>query len=686
MDKAESHQKFLRLPWLFLIALTVYLGVRLTALEDFPIFFFTDEAIQSVHASDLIRDGLRSEEGEFLPTYFKNGNQYNLSTSVYLQVLPVMWFGKQVWVTRGVSVLVTVFAALSIGLFTQTILKIKSGWITILLFSIMPAWFYHSRTAFETVLAVSFYACFILSYALYREKNAKFILPAVIFAALCFYSYSPAQVVITVTILALGLSDLRYHWHKRKLLLWAFILGMICLIPYIRFNINHPQEFNEHLHILGSYWVQDISVIKKLGIYFTNYFSGLNPLYWFLPGEDLVRHVMKGYGHLLRPAFPFFLVGLISTLKNLNRSPYRMILISLLAAPSGAAVAEIGITRALFMVIPATLLTTLGVWKVITWLLNQTMWGEFKLKEQVVFGALFVGLIGANFAILQDALRNGGVWFTEYGMFGMQYGARQVFSKIETVLINDQQTKIYLSPDWANGTDILARYFFEDPLPFSLTSIDPYLQEKKEITDDDLFILTPEEYQKVIESGKFSRIDHVDRIPYPNGQTGFYLTRLGYAQGVEAIFAEEDRLRHQMVQNIITLQNGRTASVHYSPLDMGEIKHVFDGDLFTLARTWEANPFVLQLVFEQPQTIQTILIKIGGEATQLTIKLWPSTSNEVVLLQKTVPDTPEPREISLSVEQEQIFSRAEIYVENVHNDQFAHVHLWEVKLISESIP
>ena len=73
---------------LFGLALLVYLSTRLIGLLDFPIYFFTDEAAQTVLAADLVRDNFRNEDKTLLPTYFKNGGQYNLSVSVYAQVLP----------------------------------------------------------------------------------------------------------------------------------------------------------------------------------------------------------------------------------------------------------------------------------------------------------------------------------------------------------------------------------------------------------------------------------------------------------------------------------------------------------------------------------------------------------------------------------------------------------------------
>jgi len=113
---------------LFVLSLLVYLLTRLIALPDFPIYFFTDEAVQTVLAADLIRDGLHGWEGDFLPTYFKNGSYYNLSLSVYLQVVPYLLFGKSVFVTRAVSVFTSLLAAFSVGMILRDFLKIPYWW------------------------------------------------------------------------------------------------------------------------------------------------------------------------------------------------------------------------------------------------------------------------------------------------------------------------------------------------------------------------------------------------------------------------------------------------------------------------------------------------------------------------------------------------------------------------------
>ena len=133
---------------LFGLAIIIYLATRLIGLVDFPIYFFTDEAVQTVLAADLVRDHFHNYDKVFLPTYFKNGSNYNLSLSVYLQVLPYLLFQKSVFVTRLTSVLVTLLAAYAVGLVMRDFFNARFWWAGTLILSVTPAWFLHSRTAF----------------------------------------------------------------------------------------------------------------------------------------------------------------------------------------------------------------------------------------------------------------------------------------------------------------------------------------------------------------------------------------------------------------------------------------------------------------------------------------------------------------------------------------------------------
>ncbi len=656
--------------------------VRLIGLQEFPIYFFSDEAIQSVHAADLIRDGFYSPYDEFFPTFFQNGGQYNLSTSVYLQVIPVWLFGKEIWATRGAAALLTILAAAGVGWIIEKGFKQGLGWLGVLVLSLMPAWFLHSRTAFETAMAVSFYAGFVGCYVVYRKGNLRFLYAAAVLAALAFYSYSPMRLVVALTLLGFLLSDGRYHWQNKRIFLKALGIGLIFLIPFLRFSLDHPGESLRHLEILNSYWVQNIPPGEKLMNFVSEYVRGLNPLYWYLPNQvDLQRHIMKEYGHLWMPGLPFVIAGTLWCGKHYRQYFPRLVLITLVAAPSGAALAELGITRILVMVIPASILTTIGLVITWEWVLERIQKSRNltqQFTQRAGIWALLL-LMVLNFLMLNDALRNGPTWFSNYGLYGMQYGAQQVFGTIKDELRNNPRKKFYLTSTWTNGADVLARFFFDDPVPFRMGSIDGYISELIPIDPEMVFVMTPEEMQNMRESQKFTNIQIDEVINYPNGEPGFYFTRLDYIENIEGIFVEELTARRSMNIGMVYLADGEEVQVEYSTLDMGEILHIFDGDKTTLARSWEANPMQLIVRFSEPRMVSQLLLRVGGEPTRVEAKIWADGAEVPIILEVEVPEASEPRFVEVDLPETSAVDWAEVRVFNLNNAEPAHVHLWELQ-------
>lgn len=664
----------------FAAALAIYLAMRLIGLAQFPIYFFTDEAIQTVAAADLIHNQFRGPEGEFLPTFFKNGGQYNLSLSVYLQVLPTLLFGKSVFVTRAVSVWISLLAALSIGLALKNVFGNRSAWAGVLLLAVTPTWFLHSRTAFETVLAVSFYAGFLYCYLIYRQGKPGYLYAAVVFAALTFYSYSPGQVVIALTALLLFFSDIRYHWQQRKTVLRGIILALALVIPYLRFQINHPGETLRHLTILDSYWIQDGPISEKLARYAREYLNGINPLYWYDPTPDgLIRHIMKGYSRLWLPALPFVVFGLGLAFARIRKPEYRVILAAMLAAPAGAALVGSGITRLLFMVIPAALLGGIGFSTTLEWLIERLR--QSSLRERLFPGIsliVFIAMSAAGGFMLRDALVNGPTWYDDYGLGGMQYGGDSLFSTVRTYLDENPNARILLSPSWANGTDVIARFFFDDPLPFTLGSVVGHLGEYVPIEPDEVFILLPEELDQVRASGKFKTIEIEDTVNYPNGQPGFYFTRLAYVDDAEAVFEQELSRRHQLKEETLILLDGTEAAVAYSVLDIGVIKLAFDGNPNSLIRTFEANPFKINLTFSEARPLDGLQLRVGGVATRVTALVYMAGESLPRSYSAEGGESPAPRELFLDFYETRMIEAVQIEILNARDSEPAHVHLWEI--------
>lgn len=675
----------------FSAALVLYLVTRFVGLTHYPIYFHGDEAIHTVLADVLLKNKGMYEH-VFLPTYFKNGPKYNLSLSVYLQVLPTLLFGKAVVVTRGTSILLTLIPAATVALIVRDFFKLPYWWTATLVLALVPVWFLHSRTAFETVLSVSMYAGFLYYYLRYRLVHPKYLYAALTFGALTFYAYSPAQMIIVVCGAFLALFDLPYHLKNWRTgvrgLAWLFVL----VLPYIRFRLQVTSAIEEHLRDLGSYWLEAMPLSEKLKRFAEIYWNGILPGYWYLPnGQDLPRHQMGPYGLLMRGTLPFALLGGGAALKAVfarrrNQTPdqveariaYRTILLALFIAPLPATLAQIGDTRVMTFVLPITILTAVGLIIAARWVVTRAanFLPEFAHGMPVF---LFLGLTTGLLLFTADALRNGPYWSDAYGFGGMQYGAQQVFDKIKTYLKNEPGEKIILTPDWANNADYLTIYFLDNPNEVQIFSLDSFLLGTQPLSSNELIIVTPEEYAQALKTDKFKKVEVVDTVDYPNGEPGFYFLHLAYVDNIGEILAQEAEARRVPVESTITV-NGVTTHAQYSQLDIGELQQLFDGDPNTLVRTLEANPAIFDLTFAEPLTIQEASVLLGADKAQITFELTLDPAQPPVVISQLEDGREGSREKVINFGGTYLVQAMRIEVHMVEHGEPEHVHLWEITL------
>ena len=333
--------------WTWSLALFAH---PLSCARQIPNLFFSDEAIQTMSAYDLVQRGFRDVNGIPFPVYFENGT-IQLSLSVWLQVL-IAWLPRSVWLTRGLPALLSLLFPFQPDCGQKTFSKANiGGWSLII--TAIPAWFLHSRTAFETSLGLSFYSLFLLFYLKYRLEKRKNLVWALLFGAFAFYAYAPLQLVVVATGLVLLFVDWRYHFEDKQTVLKGFFLLILLAAPYFIFRITHQGSLSTHLNLLRSYWTLNLPLMNKLGIFLSKWLKAYNPLYWFFPNEtDLIRHQMKGMGHIPWIFLPFVLLGLWKALRKWKEPAYRLLLISFIIAPMGAALVDLAITRLLVMLLP----------------------------------------------------------------------------------------------------------------------------------------------------------------------------------------------------------------------------------------------------------------------------------------------------------------------------------------------
>ena len=659
---------------LFVTALLVYLATRLIGLVDFPIYFYCDEAAPVVLAADFVNDGWRNYTEEIFPTFFQNVDKYSLGLTVYLQLIPYLLFGKSVFVARATTGVMTLFAAAAIGLALKKVFKTSYWWAGPLLLAIVPTWFLHSRTAFETATLAALYAGALYFYLRYRCHDPRYLYPALTMAALAFYTYSPGQVVIAVTTLVLIVSDFRYHWQNRAIVMRGLGLLALLALPYLRFWLKHSTAPVDQLHMLNSYWIKPIPLGEKLTTFGSLYSYYSSPFYWYLPHDnDLVIHTMKGYGHLWWISLPFALIGFIKAVRSFRIPSYRLLVLCLLASPVAGSLVEgpSPVTRCMSYVIPATLLAALGWVQVLEWL-------EKRLFFKVFWNAcLFFLLAVMSFIMLGDALVNGPTWFQNYYMDGMQYGATQMFSAVNEIWADDPQTKVFISPNWGYYTHHQTRFFLSDKAPYRLGSVGDFFTSYSPI-DDLLFVLPAVEFQQTLNSGRFTDI-HIERvIPYPNGQPGFFFFKMRYVDNIQQIFEEEKATRRKLVPDDIVLDDVPT-HVEHTQFNMNTIGEVFDGDLETLVRTADINPVVIDLEFSKPRLLKGYYIKFGTTKVDIVTTLYKSELDiEPMIFSGTYEGTNENPGAEIDFGKPLQVKRLHLEIHDTTQGETGPVHVWEI--------
>ncbi|PKO23360.1 MAG: hypothetical protein CVU38_04480 [Chloroflexi bacterium HGW-Chloroflexi-1] len=681
-----------RLGWvLFGLGMFVYLLTRLWHIDQFPIYFFTDEATFTLLAQDLLSRGLRDGRGTLLPIYFEvAGNRWTPVLAVYEHLPAVAWFGKSIVATRATSALVTLLVPLAVSFTLKLIFRIRYWWVGAALVATVPTWFLHSRTAFEWLTMASLYACFILCYLLYRTRSPKFLFLAIVFGAATFYNHASGQLVMAASAGLLVASDFRYHLKNWRTILLGLLLVALLAVPLLRLQSEQPGAMLTHLRVINSYWFRDAPLVDKLRQFASTYAYGLSPNYWFFPNEhDLVRHRMRGYGNLGWVMLPFVLAGALLCLRRVRSSTHRAVLLAALAAPVGAATTDVAITRMMAFIPPACIIAGLGLDLLLEWFrqalqaLREGL-GARRSRDgySILAVAIFVVLSGASLAMLRDALSNGPTWYNDYGLYGMQYGARQLFTEaIPQYLKAEPETTVIVSPNWANGTDTFVRFFLPQNQQFSRVQMHDaryFMEKRQDLTPNMVLVMQSNEYEQVKASLKFSRVDVEQVIPYPDGSPGFYFVRLAYADNFDALLAAERAERAKPVVTPYVL-DGQQIQVSHSQLDIGQLRNLFDNDRFTLARGLEANPLVFDFAFPQPRPMTGLAADFGSMDFTLTVRLYASGAAEPIVYSQTYRGLPPDPHVELAFDRgSNAAVRARVEILQLNAGDEVHIHVREL--------
>lgn len=663
------------------VSLVVYLLTRLWGIDRFPIFFYSDEANNVLLGEAVLQNGLRGSDGTWLPVYFEaDSNRWTPVLSTYIQAASALLFGKSIFVARATSAIFSVGAAVAIAWLLKRFFQARFWWASPLLLALTPAWFLYSRTAFEIVMVSTFFALFLLAYAYYRCVSPKYILVALPAGAAAFYGYSNAQLVVGLLAIALLLSDWDYHRKSWRSLVLALPVAALLAWPLVRFRWLHAEAIGQHLSAVDSYWTHALPLWQKLLRYGATYLHGLSPAYWGLAenGESriLPNQHFGGQGHLGWLVLGLLVVGLAVGLRRFRVSPlHRLVVLALLVAPAGAALDTIEIARVLVMVIPAVVLALLGL----EWLLSRARAPRYGVAAAGVLG---LGLL-LSLGTLRTALVNGPLWSDDYGLYGAQYGVKQIFEDSLPVLLREAPARQFrLTTGWANNTHMFARFFLTPAQreQVSFVNIADYLTEPRDLPPETVFVLTAAEFEQVQSSGALLPVETLRQIAFPNGQPAFVITRLAYAPDAAAVFAAQ-ALERQQLQEADLVLAGQTVHVRHTAFDEGGLATLFDGNLDSVARGSPANPFIVELHFPAPRLLSGVAVKVGSTPDVTLTAAITDAGGTRQQFSAHLLDSPQDPTVELSLGDTPLMVsvlRLEVRF-NQANDR-TQIHIWEVEL------
>jgi hypothetical protein len=169
-------------------------------------------------------------------------------------------------------------------------------------------------------------------------------------------------------------------------------------------------------------------------------------------------------------------------------------------------------------------------------------------------------------------------------------------------------------------------------------------------------------------------------VPYPDGRDGFYFVRMRYTENAEEIFDKEREARKQPITDDVLIE-GQVVQIQHPLLDMGEVENLFDGDTFTMVRTFEANPVLIVLTFPNPRPISGLSVTTGTMDVILTVRLFDDESPEPITYNQTFTDLPNDPTVELNFNQGEIeVSVIEIEIYGILEDTWAKIHIREIAL------
>lgn len=574
--------------WLLLVVYAGYLFATFFKLTAFPPYFFCDEAIAGVDAWSMWQTG-RDIRGRPWPIFFHGLGEYALSLSVYLQIPFVALLGLTESAVRARAAVMSILALASVSFLFVSAKGVSRVWLVPVLLVSSTFWYLHSRAGFEYMDATACYftAVAALVLACSTRKTGWSVVAGAMFGA-CFYAYTPARgwvISLLAALATIAFFDRRVSW---RVLLRITAVCFITLIPLLWIQYKYPEITMQRFQAIRGERIYTLPFQTVLLSTLENYAYVLNPHYWFFRTEKLhPRHSLPGFPLTPSWLFPLWCVGVATLLSGWRHLSSRILVACILTTPLTASLFEISTARCFPVGVGYILLCAFGADAILRRL--PRLLSPLSALAMCFYAGWFVNYTQTK------ALYS----YPFYGMYGIQYGARQLYDWVKEKSTTEADIRIINAT--FNSGDVFLQFFLSPEQRRRVTIIEPLriCQGRDEWSDSTLFVFPAGWFESESPDvcPPFEK-ELVEVIRDPKGQPLLEALRLKHTQAVNDWFIKLKNERLALKVDNVTI-NGMPATFEHTKIAWGTIAGFFDGDSGTRARTDDINPGIFAVKFAE---------------------------------------------------------------------------------------
>ncbi len=437
--------------FLFLIIFAAFF-LRMYDLADNPPGLYIDEVSSAYNAYSILQTGT-DEHGVSFPLYFEAFGEYRHGLFIYSMIPSIFLFGLSDFGVRFTSVVFGILTVVILYFLVSELFDKKTGLLSAVFLAIQPWHTFLSRVAFE---GISFLFLFLVglwcfSIGLKREKEIKWFLAAILFFALCVYSYGVAKLFVPSFLLGLVFIYRRFFFENRKLLFSCVVLFVIFVSPI--YLVSFFGEGNARFQQGSIFTLSDHPIFT----FVFNYISHYTPSFLFFSGDDGLRHHLHDWGFLFPGDIVFVLFGLFFVFQQRVDEKYQMLLLWFFLFPVAASFMYGDTPHGLRAFIGAPLfavLTALGVFFIFEKIMPFFNAQE-NAEKRKKWSFLFTAVVFLLFVVQAGVYYHD--YFTKYKTYSYDYWMAYNEPMLDYVTsVHDQYDHVYFS---ANSMDRMGIYF-----------------------------------------------------------------------------------------------------------------------------------------------------------------------------------------------------------------------------------